>query len=337
MRAAVTIDVDSLRFYAQIHGLSCARNRDARDDPVYTTALPRFAALLREAGIRATVFAVGQDAARHPEAFAFVASTGSELASHSFRHDYRLSQRTPPEIETDLARAEEALHPLCPAPHDGASRGVRGFRAPGYNVSPALLAVVVRRGYRYDSSLLPAPLYWVARAATLARYTVVRRPSASLRGRLAAFAGPLGPYRTRPETPWAPDPRGALLELPMAVSPRTRLPIIGTSWTLFPSLLRRRLLDDALARLPLFNFEMHAIDLLGPSDPGIPKALIDAQPDLRVTVDEKMALFSELFSTLARSGEVRTLAEWSSGWNDPRFSEVTALGSVQQQLHHDIQ
>lgn len=306
-RAAITLDVDGLRFYGQIHGLSPLR---LREDPIYTTALPRFEQLIRNAGIRATVFAVAEDAGRYPEAFKFVAATGSELASHSFAHDYRLSLRPPRDIEADLARAEEVLEPLCSTPL-GAQRGVGGFRAPGYNVSAGLLSTLVRRGYAYDSSLLPAPAYWAARAMAIGRYAWQKKPSVSLPGRLTAFSGPIGPYRTDPETPWRKNPRGSILELPMAVSPRLRLPLIGTSWIMFPARLRRALLEHALAQLPLFNFEMHAIDLLGSSDRGIPSALTEMQPDLRIGIDEKMALFSHLFSTLRRRTDVRPLAEWA--------------------------
>ena len=43
--------------------------------------------------------------------------------------------------------------------------GVRttGFRGPGYSVSPAVIAELVRRGYQYDASTLPTFLGPVAR------------------------------------------------------------------------------------------------------------------------------------------------------------------------------
>ena len=177
-----------------------------------------------------------------------------------------------------------------------------GCRAPGYNTSPALAAAVAALGYRYDSSLLPAPAYWAARAAALGLYTLRGRRSASLVGDLRAFAGPRAPYRTTPETPWRPDPAGPLVEMPMAVSPLTRVPIIGTSWAVLPAIARRRLLRRAIASRAPLVFEMHAIDLLDASDPGVPPDLAAAQPDLRRPVREKRPLFKALFERLA--GEV---------------------------------
>lgn len=297
--AAIGIDVDSLRFYRAIHGLPPG---ELEDDPIYRVAMPRFFELLDEARVPATLFLIGEDAARRPEAFAGAAATGCEVASHSFAHDYRLTQRSPEAIAADLRQAHAALLPLAP------NGRLEGFRAPGYNVTGALLREVAALGYRYDSSLLPAPAYYLARAGAIAAYGLLGRPSASLRGRFAHWIGPLAPYRVRPEAPERPDPEGELLELPMACEPLTRAPLIGTSWVLLPPVLRLRLLRSALDRLPFFNFELHAIDLLEASDPGVPRELAAAQRDLRIPFREKRTALGGLFSTLREAREVVTLA-----------------------------
>lgn len=305
--AAITIDVDSLRFYRQIHGLGSA---DPAEDPIYRTAVPRFFELLEEARLPATLFLIGEDAGRHAEAFGPIRALRCEVASHSFSHDYRLTTRSDAEIDRELERAEEVLGPLSP---DGR---IEGFRAPGYNVSPALLARVVARGYRYDSSLLPAPAYWAARAAAIGRYRLAGRPSRSLVGRARAFAGPLGPYRTTPARPWEKSAGGALLEIPIACEPTSRLPLIGTTWSMLPKTLRRVFLGRALRKLPCINFEMHAIDLLDRTDRGISSDLAAAQPDLAVPARQKMAAFRDLFRHLSAEREVRTLAAIARGLSD---------------------
>lgn len=297
--AAISIDVDALRFYGAIHGLGA---QDLEPDPIYTVALPRFFALLDEFGLRGTVFFIASDverAGRHLTEG--LAQTHSELASHSWSHDYRLTKRSREEIEADLRRADAALSAASP---DGR---VCGFRAPGYNTTPDLLEVVESLGYRYDSSLLPAPAYWGARAGAVGRYRLSGRPSASLVGDLRAFWGPRGPYRMRPEAPWRPDPQGGLVEIPMAVG-AGRVPLIGTSWVLFSESVRSGLLEGALNRAEPFVFEMHAIDLIDGSD-GAPPELAAAQPDLRQPASEKIAAFRALFKTLADAREVCTLAE----------------------------
>lgn len=301
--SAVTIDVDSLRLYREIHGLPPAA--PGADDPIYTLALARFFELVTEAKTPPTLFLVGADAPRFASAFAPLVEARGELASHSFAHDYHLSRRSDAEIRADLEAAHAALAPLAP------TGTISGFRAPGYNTSGALLRAVRDLGYRYDSSLLPSPLYFAARAAAIGAYAVLQRPSRSLVGDLRAFAGSLAPRAIEPERPWAAVPfaPGRLVELPMACEPLTRAPLIGTSWALAGPALRRAMLTSALARLDVVNFEMHAIDLLDASDPGVPPELARAQRDLAVPVADKREAFRALFHTLAGETEALTLAE----------------------------
>ena len=298
--AAISIDVDSLHHYLSIHGLAAP---PPDEDPIYTVAMPRFFALLEQVGVPATLFRIGRDVAPHAEGLRRASKLGCELASHSFSHDYRLFTRSRAQIDRELRQTEAALLPLA----GGAP--VLGFRAPGYNTSPTLLSALVARGYRYDSSLLPAPPYWAARAAAIARYRALGRPSASQVGDLRAFLGPLAPYRTTPSAPWRPDPAGPLWELPMTCLPGLRAPLIGTSWVLTPRLARGPLLAWALRKLPCINFELHAIDLLDAADPGVPAALAAAQVDLRVPWASKSAALLQLFEALRSDRPVRTLAD----------------------------
>jgi hypothetical protein len=213
-----------------------------------------------------------------------------EIASHSFAHDYRLTQRSPAELRGDLSRAHAALSSLTPG------RPIMGFRAPGYNTSPDLLAAVAELGYSYDSSRLPSPLYFGLRAAAIGAYALLRRPSRSLVGSFSAFAGSLAPYY-----------EGPLLELPMACEPLTRWPLIGTTYVVLPRRARLPLALSAVRRLPYVNFEMHAIDLLDRSE--VPPDLAAAQRDLAVPVAEKMRAFRELFRMFADECSLMTLRD----------------------------
>lgn len=298
--AAITIDVDSLRFYRAIHGLPPI---PPEDDPIYTIAMPRFWSLLDDQGVCATLFLVGEDAAAHPSAFTDVISSGSEVASHSHQHDYRLSIRDPQVIERDLANADAALVPL------NGGRPIAGFRAPGYNVSPVLLQACLRLGYRYDSSLLPSPQYWLARWSVIRAYRALGRRSASLPGTARQFAGPLEPYRTTTTCPWRPDDAGALFELPMACDPTTRIPLFGTSWVMAPRAVQWAMLKNATRKLDCIVFEMHAIDLLDQTDAPALAELAPHQRDLAVGATDKLAAFRRLFGALRDDAEILTLAD----------------------------
>ncbi len=294
MRASLSLDVDSLHCYHSIHGLPPP---PAGTDPIYQLAMPRFFELIGEEGVPATLFLIGADAPTHAAFFAPAGPTGCEVANHSFSHDYRLTQRTPEQIRTDLRQAHEALLPLAP---QGA---LHGLRAPGYNTSGALLEAAVELGYRYDSSLLPSPAYFLARAAAIALH---RGRSRSLRGRWQAFTGPLRPYRCELARPWRKVPNGPLLELPIACEPCTRLPLFGTTWSLMPPRLAHMVLRHTLNTLGYVNFELHAIDLLEARE--VSPALARLQPGLGAPVKIKLRALRALIRQLRESARVVTLA-----------------------------
>jgi hypothetical protein len=307
-RAAITIDVDSLRCYREIHGLGSgsggtsppadptfapltarfACEPDAEEDPIYTRALPRFFGLLEEIHAPATLFLIGADAPRYAAQFAPAKALGAELASHSFAHDYRLIERSGEELKRDLTLADEALRPLDP--------GLCGFRAPGYNTSPALFAALTDLKYSYDSSRLPSPAYYLARAAAIRAYAALGRPSQSLTGELSAFTGSLAPHRVH-----------GMLELPMSCEPLSRMPLFGTSIALLPSAIARAFTVRTVRALSYVNFEMHAIDLLDASE--VPAELAKHQRDLRVPLAKKIAAFRQVFRIFREEAELFTLRD----------------------------
>jgi len=307
-RAAFTIDVDSIRHYYDIHGLP---QPESGVDPIYTVAIPRFWDLIKEFGIPATLFLIGKDAPQYAEYFSPVAETHSEVASHSFAHDYRICEQSSESILADLKQADQALVPL------NNHQPISGFRAPGYNINPKLLNAVQQMGYTYDSSVLPSPLYFAARWSIIQFYKMRGRQSRSLSGQMRQFTRGLAPYRFDPSEPFKPNSRGALVELPMACSPLARVPLIGTSLAVLPSKVQSAVLSYATRALPFFNFEMHAIDLLDESDHPCLKELAQFQPDLRVSFQQKQHNLRHLLVKLCASFKVETLK--SVALNSIRF------------------
>ena len=88
---------------------------------------------------------------------------------------------------------------------------------------------------------------------------VVGRESGSVLGNPRVLLAPRAPYRPAAGAPYRAGGAG-ILELPIAVTGLARLPVIGTSLILAPAWLRARMVAAAL-RAPLFNLELHGIDL----------------------------------------------------------------------------
>jgi peptidoglycan/xylan/chitin deacetylase (PgdA/CDA1 family) len=202
-RCAVSIDVDGLGCYYRIHGLG-PEPRELRD-VIIRRALPRFAEILGRWGVRATFFLVardldpvaagagdpGNDVAACRAVVADLAARGHELGNHSYSHPYELARLPARRVSQEIERAHQILGAL-------ARTRITGFRAPGYDLSPAMLGELVRLGYAYDSSLFPAPGYYAAKAAVMAVLAFAGQPSGAVLTNPRGWPRPTRTARTRP-------------------------------------------------------------------------------------------------------------------------------------------
>ena len=308
--ASISIDLDGIGCYHAIHGLPEPEGRD----PIYQVALPRLLEELASLGATATLFAVGQDAEHEEVArqLEVAGAAGHEIANHSHSHDYRLTRRPRATIAEEIARAHAAIERATGA-------APRGFRAPGYNVSEAVLDALEAQGYRYDSSIFPSPTYFALRASAIGLYRLRGQPSRSLAGDLRQFAASRFPYRPDRERLFRPGQEGAqrqLVELPIAVLPRLRLPYIGTSLTMLPDVAGRLLTMGLLASHAPINLELHAIDFLDRSDPGVAPALAARQRDLSVPYSVKRRRLGAVFEALNAARELVRLDELAARFLD---------------------
>ncbi len=284
--AAINVDIDSLHLYYRIHGLDEA----AATNAVWERGVVRFAELFDELGVKATFFVVASDLLRWPAARQIakdLVAAGHELGSHSFTHPYDLVRLHDRAIADELDRATEVLAEVRGSPP-------AGFRAPGYTMTPHVLRMLAERGYSYDSSIFPCPPYYLAKLAVLG--------SMLLRGKKShSIVGP-------PSVMWEdrlPSRKEGLVELPVTVLPGVRFPVIGTSLLMLEQ-LGFRAIRPLLRKVPFVNLELHGIDLCDLEADQIDKALLK-QPDLRVPLDKKLALFRTVFSELRDEWGVDTL------------------------------
>jgi len=297
-RACITIDVDSLYCYQGIYGLPVDRD----DNAIYEVGLERFVDLMEDCGLRGTVFAVADDLTMgdNRRVLRYLAARGHEIGNHTLSHDYRLTKLGAAAMRREVGEGRRKLE-------DEIGAAVVGFRAPGYNVTDALLGVIEETGHRYDSSVFPSLPYYAAKAAVLGLMKLLGRPSHSILGDPLALAAPLGPYRPRPTAYWRRGKR-RLWELPITTTPVLRLPFLGSylvlmkeSW--FPILYRMlRAASDCLV------LEFHAMDFMDGVADGLDPALFK-QPDVAVSWETKERLYRRVFETLKEQGEVVPLGE----------------------------
>jgi peptidoglycan-N-acetylglucosamine deacetylase len=287
---AVSVDLDEITNYFQIHGLS--EPEGAVSHLVYDTALLRLESFARELEVPLTLFAVGADLAR-PEngrAIRRMHGLGHEIANHSLHHMYDFTRLSKAGIRTQVEGGVRAIL-------DAVGEAPRGFRAPGYVITDQVFEVLSELGVEYDSSVFPCPSYYAAKGIALANINARGRASKSIFDHPSVLLAPTRPYRVG--VPYY-RPGAGMVELPIQVTRTARLPFIGTSLALagpFGS--------QALARMcrgePLINLELHGIDLLDGFDEGL-SVLRMYQPDLRVGWGRKASTLANVVRYFKKSG-----------------------------------
>ena len=279
----VNIDVDSLRLYRAIHSLP----ERAEGSEVYKAGVVRFMDLLDSLKIPGTIFSIAADLL--PDAKRILqdaVSRGHEVASHSLSHPYDLFKLEDPSVELEYSRQKL---------QDATGSDILGFRSPGYNLSPDLLANIVLH-YKYDSSVLPSLPYFFARAAVIGSMKIRGRQSSSSVGHFSNFARQWRPFSWQTGDTKLP-------ELPMSAV--FGVPVIGTTLATNSLVLRRVL--PILKRRKFINIEFHAIDFMDESD-GLEKGLA-VEPSVRVPLNVRLKRFEAALKTLQKHAKAITLAQ----------------------------
>jgi peptidoglycan/xylan/chitin deacetylase (PgdA/CDA1 family) len=113
------------------------------------TGVPRLLRLLERRGVRATFFVPGYTAERWPAVVRAIRDAGHEIAHHGYLHEGAHSAPDAATEEVWLMRGLDALDRVT---------GVRpvGYRAPMWELSYSLPALLAKHGFTYDSGLMDA-------------------------------------------------------------------------------------------------------------------------------------------------------------------------------------
>lgn len=147
--ACFTFDVDAESPILWDHP-EASQHLDVMSHQAYgpRTGVPRLLRRLDRTGSRATFFVPGYTAERWPDAVRAIRDAGHEIAHHGYMHEGSRGADVAEE-EARLLRGLEALEAVA---------GVRpvGYRAPNWELSYALPALLAKHGFRYDSGLMDA-------------------------------------------------------------------------------------------------------------------------------------------------------------------------------------
>lgn len=298
--ASVSVDLDPIACYYRIHALGS--HPPEVGDVILRRSVPRYLEVFARHRVKATFFVVGSDLSSPVgrRLIRDITAAGHEVGNHSFSHPYEMARLGRDRVADEVGRAHDEI---------AAAAGVPpvGFRAPGYDLSAVMLEELAKRSYLYDSSIFPAPAYYAAKAVVMGALRLAGRRSGAVMTDPRALIAPTDPYRPATGAPWRRG-QSPVVELPVAVTPRLRIPAIGTNLLLAPTAVRARLLDGMRGRR-FFNFELHGIDLVDADLDGIPAALVARQPDLRATLTTKQRALEATLDRLALDYDFRPLRD----------------------------
>ncbi len=220
---ALTIDLED--WY---QGLQVPMREWGRYEDRVVPATERLLEILEQADAKATFFALGFVAERHPEIIGRVAAEGHEVATHGYSHSLI--------YELDEERFREELRRSLQLLGDASGQRVLGHRAPFFSITRRslwALDVLDEEGLRYDASIFPVRNW---------RYGI----------------------EDAPRWPYHPIPGRQLNEFPMSTCRirRRNIPVTGGAYfRIYPYALSRRLLETTNAHGHPAVFYLHPWEL----------------------------------------------------------------------------
>ncbi len=291
--------MDSLWALSEVYNLGILSPERKEPDPVFTRGMRRFVDLFAEYNVPATFFVCGRDcqAQKHANLIREAFLNDHEIASHSQNHTIGFHQQGREAIIKELEKSAEAIKQTC-------GKTPIGFRMPGFGISEELAACLIENDFQYDSSLLSSSI----------------NPIIHLVSRLIGASGNKKTareytlYKNNPEPYRMHTSRNAtpryLIELPVSVTPRLRLPIhasiaMAAGWRYTKSGIKR-LLKNRQVIVYLF----HAVDLVGASEiNGLPSGLIGKRIFPK-SKEKKEAFVRNILDLLTQKGKVMKTTDW---------------------------
>jgi len=298
--ASLSLDLDNKWSYMKTHGDAGWESLPSYLD----VCVPRVLNFLKERDLNITFFIVGQDAAleKNHDAIRQISEAGHEIGNHSFRHEPWLHLYSKQELITEFEKTENALESVT-------GQSPKGFRGPGYSLSPTVLEVLAERGYEYDCSTLPTYIAPLARA-----YYFFKSPEMSdeerekrkkLFGKFSDGFQSLKPYK------WQIGGK-SITEIPVTTLPLFKTPIHASYviyLSTFSKLAARAYWKTALEMCKLTGTQpsllLHPLDFLSGEDAPELKFF----PAMNLPIEKKLEFTGEILEMYAKSFSILTMRQ----------------------------
>jgi peptidoglycan/xylan/chitin deacetylase (PgdA/CDA1 family) len=290
--ASLSLDLDNKWSYMKTHGDAGWETLPSYLD----VCVPRVLKFLKERDLQITFFIVGQDAdlEKNHESLGQISAAGHEIGNHSFRHEPWLHLYSKQELIEEFERTENALEKAT-------GQLPKGFRGPGYSLSPTVLEVLTERNYEYDCSTLPTYIAPLARAFYFFKSPEMsdeeKEKRKKLFGKFSDGFQSLKPYR------WQIGEK-SLIEIPVTTLPGFKTPI-HASYVIYLSTFSKQLAraywKTAVEMCKLTGTQLslllHPLDFLSGEDAPELKFF----PAMNLPLEKKLEFVSEILETFGKS------------------------------------
>jgi len=297
----------SLNFDSLNEAYSFPRNYK---DPSYNEGFDRLTKICAKYNFPLTIFVIGKDLA-NPEIAARIrewSNQGHEIGNHSWSHYFNLASLNPLKIRDEVLYTHELITKIT---------GIepKGFIAPAWSTSSALIKTLIELNYYYDTSAFPSLYLYPMVARIVSKH--LRDPRKGIR--MLQRKDWFGPFLF-PNKPFFMDQKmkihsnegmGKLLILPLPTQNRYSLSLWHTigfmiGWEKF-----KKKLEKICSTYNGFYYLIHPADFLGLEDLSNDYNMSLAR--MNYPVQEKLAVLDEVFSILKNSGRpVKTMRQMAN-------------------------
>lgn len=146
----IQVDLDALWTNLEYYGYKSEVSPDA----LFASSIPRFLDLFAKYNIKATFFLVGKDGESKEkiELIRRISNAGHEIANHTYSHVFGFRKLSKEEKIKEIGKSEEIIYNIT-------GKKPCGFKTPGFDFDLETLNLLRGRGYLYDSSIIPTPVY----------------------------------------------------------------------------------------------------------------------------------------------------------------------------------
>ena len=279
-------------------------------DPSFKIGFERLAKISAKYNFPLTIFVVGKDLT-DPENAAKVkewSDQGHEIGNHTWSHHFNLASLNASKIRDEVLSSHELITQIT---------GIepKGFIAPAWSTSSALIKVLLELNYSYDTSVFPSIyLYPMVASIVLRHWNNPKKGLLMLNRKdwLGPFFFPNKPFHMDQNMKvYSSSGKDKLLILPLPTKNCFSLSLWHTmgfmqGWVKFKKKLKKMCTrDDG------FYYLIHPADFLGIEDLSNSHSMSLAR--MQYPLKEKLVILDEIFSILKESGRpVKTMSEMAN-------------------------